>query len=235
MSGGINGTIETFNLVNNKINTLQAGSISILSKTVNILDNTLEYLKSGCLEKISPGLLVDSHTSFGNLEFIYKFNNNNIINVDAGSLNPDIEAYTKVSTDFIFSYNSFLCTCENIGWLMSKVGHGYNSIALRDFYDIISEDNGSNICSGLSCRKSISSIKHLLENGQCNSDLSMENFCRLTTTAKSQSASEKSDSDEVVGITWINRTDLIRSGENKLFYNLTLLLLTVFVNITRIL
>ncbi|XP_044766839.1 uncharacterized protein LOC123322852 [Coccinella septempunctata] len=224
MPGGINGTVETFNFVDNVVNTLQSGSISILSKTVNIIGNTFNYLKSGSLEKISPGLLIDSHTSFGNLNFQYKFNNNNVIYVDAGSLNPDMVAYTKVATDFFFSYNTFLCTCENMGWLMSSIGHGYSTSSLQKFYETITNRENLNICSGLSCRKTIADIQQSLENGSCNPKFTMEYFCQTTTVAPTTDPS-KYRSEEVM---WLNRSDMVHSGSNNSITNVFLLLFTSF-------
>lgn len=201
MPGGINGTIETFDFFSNIINTLQPGAISILSKTVNIMDNTFNYLKYGSLEKISPGLLVDSHISFGNLQFSYKFIKNKIIYVDAGSLNPDMEAYNKVSTHFDFSSNSILCSCENMGWLMSGVGHGYSTSSLQHFYEIITDRNNSNVCSGISCMKMISDIKHLLKNDKCTP---IENFCHTTNPPPNNNRSKE--------LVWLNDSESIISG-----------------------
>lgn len=114
-AGGFNGTIETFSFNDNIVNTLQSHGISILSKTVLIQRNKIEYLKSAALEKISPGLLEDSGRNFGTLRFNYLFEENYVINFDAGSLQPDVDAYNNVASDVEVVRNRFTCNCDNIG------------------------------------------------------------------------------------------------------------------------
>lgn len=114
-SSGINGTIEDFVFKNNYVNTLQPQAFSILSKNVLIQNNRFEYLKSGALEKISPGLLEDSGRNFGSLRFKYMFAQNYVSTLDAGSLQPDIEAYDNVASEVEVVSNQFNCRCENLG------------------------------------------------------------------------------------------------------------------------
>lgn len=114
-SSGINGTIENFVFEDNYVNTLQPQAFSILSKNVLIQSNRFEYLKSGALEKISPGLLEDSRQNFGSLRFNYLFKENYVNSVDAGSLHPDTEAYNNVASEIEVILNQFNCRCENIG------------------------------------------------------------------------------------------------------------------------
>lgn len=114
-AGGINGTIENFAFSGNTINTLQPHAFSMLVKNVAILSNRIEYLKSGALEKISPGLLEDSGRNFGRLRFNYLFKENYVNYLDAGSLQPDLDSYNNVASDVIVVRNQFSCNCENVG------------------------------------------------------------------------------------------------------------------------
>ncbi|KAL3284523.1 hypothetical protein HHI36_018681 [Cryptolaemus montrouzieri] len=210
MPGGISGTIETFNFTNNVIDILQPGSISILAKTVNILGNTFNYLKSGSLEKISPGLLVDSHTNFGNLEFRYTFNNNNIVYMDAGSLNPDIVAYKKVSTNLTFNFNNFLCTCDNLGWLISSNNHGSSTASLKTFYETVTDETASNMCSGLTCKLTIAYLKHFFRNGKCIYNSPMEDFCKFSSrTLTVLEVDSRLGSDR-----WYNKSMFLNTNNN---------------------
>ncbi|KAL3284522.1 hypothetical protein HHI36_018680 [Cryptolaemus montrouzieri] len=215
MPGGISGTIENFTYVDNIVDMLQPGSISILAKTVNIFANTFNYLKAGSLSKISPGLLTDSHTSFGNLEFGYKFNNNNIVYMDAGSLNPDMVAYKKVSTNLYFTFNNFFCTCENMGWLISPNGHGSSTTSLKSFYESITNETASNICSGLTCKMTIASLKYFFKNGQCISNFTMEDFCQITTTSQTSTFEVDSIGESDI---WYNRSEPKSDGNSNFSY-----------------
>lgn len=113
--GGVNGTIENFSFNDNYVNTLQPQAFSILSKNVSIQNNRFEYLKSGSLEKISPGLLEDSGRNFGSLKFNYLFKENYVNYVDAGALHPDVDAYNNVASDLEIIWNQFTCNCANLG------------------------------------------------------------------------------------------------------------------------
>lgn len=114
-SSGINGSIENFSFTDNTVNTLQPHGFSILSQKVFIQNNKIEYLKSGALEKISPGLLEDSGRNFGSLKFTYLFKENYVNFLDAGSLNPDVDAYNNVRSEVDVIWNQFTCNCEDVG------------------------------------------------------------------------------------------------------------------------
>ncbi|XP_023014090.2 uncharacterized protein [Leptinotarsa decemlineata] len=175
---GINGTLGSFSFYKNFVNILQPHSISLISQNVYIQDNRFEYLKSGALEKISPGLLDDiSGRNFGRLKFIYEFKGNCINFMDAGCLNPDFEAYETVASDIILSENSIFCSCENSAWLISGTGHGYNTAPIESFYEVFLDEENQNNCS-YTCNLPIAKTKMLLQNGKCMDNISMEWLCQ---------------------------------------------------------
>lgn len=208
MSGGINGTLEHFEFSNNVVNTLESGSISILSKNVKIMENNFENLKSGSLEKISPGLLVDSHTNFGLLEFEYKFSNNTVHYLDAGSLNPDVVAYEKVSTKMSLRSNRFFCTCENMGWFMSPIGHGFSSQYLKKFYKTMNEEKNDNTCLGQECHAHLFVLQKFLRDGKCHSNLTLKELCREMATPRSSTMKD----EEII---WFNRSDVFSKSNSN--------------------
>ncbi|XP_057663483.1 uncharacterized protein LOC130898304 [Diorhabda carinulata] len=175
-SSGINGTIENFEFSINAVNTLQPYSISILCTNVHIFQNKFEYMKSGALEKISPGLLEDSGMNFGKLKFVYEFKNNTIRFMDAGSINPDIAAYGNVATEIIVHGNRILCECGNIAWIFPGVGHGFNTRYLVPFYENLLNNKSNNLCSS-SCDLPLASAIQQLQNGKCLDNVTADWIC----------------------------------------------------------
>ncbi|KAG5888231.1 hypothetical protein JTB14_035580 [Gonioctena quinquepunctata] len=174
----INGTVETFNFTKNSVNTLQPHAINLLSKNVLISDNRFEYLKSGALEKITPGLLTDvSGKNFAKLKFSYEFTGNDINFMDAGCLNPDFEAYEHVASDMSFMKNTVYCSCENSGWLLSETGHGYNTALVENFYETFLDKENFNNCS-FSCDLPIAETKMMIQGGKCLENITIEWLCQ---------------------------------------------------------
>ncbi|XP_072383990.1 uncharacterized protein [Diabrotica undecimpunctata] len=171
-----NGTAEKFTFYNNYVNTFHPYAISILVTNVYIWKNTFEYLKSGALQKISPGLLEDSGRNFGSLRFIYQFKNNTIHSMDAGSLNPDVEAYKNVATKMMLEGNIIKCECINIGWIFSGSGHGSNTPMLENFYLTLLDPNSDNKCSA-SCNLPLSASSEMISNGKCSEDITVSLLC----------------------------------------------------------
>jgi hypothetical protein len=176
-SGAINGTIGNFVFSMNSVNNLQSYGISILAENVEISYNHFEYLRASAFERISPGLLQNSQRNFGSLKFIYEFNHNFINFMDAASLNPDMQAYDNVATELKFHHNAFFCSCENLGWIFSSIGYGYNTALLGEFYGTIAEEEYKNTCSYTSCDLPLYAAQKLIENGKCIDNDTAEILC----------------------------------------------------------
>lgn len=173
----INGTVDTFLFELNTVNNLQSYGISILAQNVKMIDNRFEYLRAGAFERISPGLLQDSQRNFGTLKFSYEFSHNYLNFMDAGSINPDMISYNNVAADIKWTRNSLFCSCENLGWLLSGIGHGYGSKLLQDFYQTVMDDGYKNMCSYTSCDLSLKEAGRLLVEGSCLQNITAENLC----------------------------------------------------------
>ncbi|KAF7264029.1 hypothetical protein GWI33_000746 [Rhynchophorus ferrugineus] len=86
-----------------------------------MIGNTFTYMKSGALEKISPGLIQDSGRNFGKLKFFYDFSKNVIKYVDSGGLHPDYPSYVNVQTEMMFKNN--------------ELGHGRAKLGKNKLYE----------------------------------------------------------------------------------------------------
>ncbi|CAH1170226.1 unnamed protein product [Phaedon cochleariae] len=192
-SGGINGTIESLYFMNNSVNALQPHAFSIFSGKVQISHNRFEYLKSGSLEKISPGMMETSNLNFGKLKFDYEFTGNAINFMDAGCLHPDTEAYENVASDIVFQENVVLCSCDNSAWIFSQIGHGYNTALLRSFYESILDPASKNTCSSY-CELPISFSRNMIEDGNCFENVTTEKLCEMNDNDTSKNTSALSSS-----------------------------------------
>ncbi|KAF5294956.1 hypothetical protein FQA39_LY13319 [Lamprigera yunnana] len=147
----INGTMYDFEFINNTVNLLRSGAISILAKSVYINNNLFRNVESGCLKKITPGLLHDSTRNFGTLYFGYDFNQNVIEHVQDGGVRPDIEAYKNVATHINYTSNTLLCSCEATSWLGAEVDLGFGYTVLKDFNTMILDPKNRNVCNFNPC------------------------------------------------------------------------------------
>lgn len=204
-AGAINGTLGNFTFRNNSVNNFQSYGISILAENVVFADNRFEYLRAGAFEKISPGLLHDSRRNFASIRFLYQFTRNTVNFMDAASLNPDVEAYGNVASDITFLDNGFFCSCENLGWMLSSVGHGQNTAALKSFYETLIADQGNeNFCSYTTCHLSLENIYLFLNENRCFRNLSAENLCRAKSQKQKSTTIYAENSPEMITETILN-------------------------------
>ncbi|XP_030765828.1 uncharacterized protein LOC115889879 [Sitophilus oryzae] len=175
-SSGINGSMKDFFFTNNSITTIHPYGISILATNTFILDNIFTYLKSYALEKISPGVLKVSEINLGKLKFIFDFSRNTISFADAGSLSPDYVSYENVKTEMVFSRNKFYCSCEYLGWLVSDLGHGPNTLQLDTFYKMVLNESSDNVCYQ-GCNLPVAVVKDMIQCGKCLKNVTIESLC----------------------------------------------------------
>lgn len=235
-SNGINGTFGDFYFTKNVVETLQPHAFSVLATNIFILDNDFLHLKSAALEKLSPGLLQDSGMNFGKLKFMYDFSKNSLNFLDAGSIHPDYVSYENVQTEMMFSRNKFLCSCENLGWLVSSLGHGPNTALLEPFYEMVMDDSYGNVCDksyGKPCDVPITMVRQMVGNGKCLANVTLDVLCdRLhpveTTTSKLNVSLEQSVL-ELLNYTMIDSGSGVLSGCSPFYIACVMLLLIILV------
>lgn len=207
-AGAINGTLGNFTFKKNSVNSIQSYGISILAENVVFADNRFEYLRAGAFEKISPGLLHDSRRNFASIRFLYQFTHNTVNFMDAASLNPDVGAYERVASDVLFRHNAFFCSCENLGWILSSIGHGYNTAILKNFYDILTKPNNENFCSYTTCDLPLKNIYLLVEENRCKTNSTAESLCNKEAKKQKDAPDHAELSPEIMTRTTNNKASL---------------------------
>lgn len=174
-SSGINGTLEEFYFVNNYVELMEPQGLALLAMNTLIVDNHFEHMKSGALEKLSPGLIQGLGTNFGKLKFIYDFSNNVVSRMDFGSLHPDYISYENVPTQMMFSRNHIACDCDNVKWLFS-----FTNNFLETFYEMVLDEEYANVCLGYDreCQVSLMQVKGIVDCSQCVQNFSLSNLCK---------------------------------------------------------
>lgn len=177
-SSGINGTLEDFYFVNNYVEMMEPQGLTVLAMNTLILDNHFEHMKSGALEKLSPGLIQGLGTNFGKLKFIYDFSNNVVSRMDFGSLHPDYVSYENVPTQMMFSRNHFACDCDNVKWLFS-----FTNSFLETFYEMVLDEGYDNVCLGYDreCQVNLMQVRGMVDCGQCVKNFSLTSLCKTPT------------------------------------------------------
>ncbi|XP_066138938.1 uncharacterized protein [Euwallacea fornicatus] len=178
---GINATLEDFYFTKNFIAVFESQGFSVLATNMFILDNNFLLLKSGAMERLSPGLIQDSGRNFGKLKFRYDFSKNTLNYLEVDSLHPDVLSYDNVPTEMMFSRNIFNCTCENIGWLFS-----YNNPKLEPFYEMVLDGEYANVCDNTAergCHLLLKRLKGVVQCGKCSHNFTLERLCRSESVA----------------------------------------------------
>lgn len=71
--------------------------------------------------------------------------------------------------------------------MISPLGHGSNTELKSDLHNLILDNDTNNICAN-SCRLPLSSIKKMVNNGECNPDITIDFLCgeknRTTVTTQ---------------------------------------------------
>ncbi|KAB0796307.1 hypothetical protein PPYR_10368 [Photinus pyralis] len=148
---GLNGTSGNFVFTNNTVNNMQSGSIAMLCQTVLIKFNYFKNVESGAFGKISPGLLHDSQTHFGKLQFVYDFKSNTIAHVEDKGIRPDIETYRNVASYLNYTENFLQCSCESLSWYGADINLGFGYSVLKDFNMMILNPQNKNNCNFRPC------------------------------------------------------------------------------------
>ncbi|CAG9770489.1 unnamed protein product [Ceutorhynchus assimilis] len=217
-SSGINGTMEDFYFTDNFVETLYPLAFSILGTNIFILQNNFLYMKSSALESLSPGLIQDSGRNFGKLRFVYDFSKNTLSFTEAGSLHPDYVSYENVQTEMMFSRNKILCSCDNLGWLFSPLGHGPNTAQIETFYEMVLDEAYGNECDH-TCKLPVRVVEEMIECGKCLSNVSLEYICDKNNKATTAIAVGFNDSEIFVTREVLNPGNYTIGGSSKVELN----------------
>lgn len=156
----------------NEIDCVKTEALGINTNEVQIIKNRFKLLKTGALINISP---MDASTPF-----IYNFTQNEIHNLEVGSLYFNSTSLPKILSENVYMGNNVInCQCNRLAWLTDfpYMGDVYNFAARLNSHILDSKFN--NTCMFSPCKLPLDIVKVLLNNNMCQFFIAPRPLCYL--------------------------------------------------------